>query len=266
VAILEDGSIENISRRLGGQHKVRNFYNNIFDPNDQHGSVTIDTHAVAAGLLKPLSGSSPEVLHNFGGGGSSSSAQSGAQGTYGLYAEAYRRAAKERGILPREMQSITWEAVRGLFTPGFKAQAKNVDAVAKVWENHKAKRISLDETRKQLTALAGNINQPDWVGSAAGAHAGAGDSSYAPELPGSGVPGRGADTTAGRAGTGAAGGTAGIDAGAVLHQPERHAEPLAATSTSQPAPPSTPRHWSWRSTRTRISARFCMSLGISSWR
>jgi hypothetical protein len=34
---------------MGERHKVRNFYNNIYDPNSPYGDVTIDTHAVAAG-------------------------------------------------------------------------------------------------------------------------------------------------------------------------------------------------------------------------
>lgn len=184
VSIVDDGSIERISDSLGAAHKVRNFFNNIVNPNDDLGSVTIDTHAVAAGLLQPLSGASTEVTHNFGGTGSASNANTGNSGTYGLYAEAYRRAAKRAGVLPREMQSITWEAVRGLFTPSFKAQQKNVDAVRAVWDAYKAKRISLDDARQQINRLAGGVTSPDWVGSPSEAHAGARDSSYAPELSG----------------------------------------------------------------------------------
>jgi hypothetical protein len=36
-------------------------------------------------------------------------------------------------VLPRELQSITWEAVRGLYSPKFKAQLRNVDAIDKIW-------------------------------------------------------------------------------------------------------------------------------------
>lgn len=66
-----------------------------------------------AALLRPLSGSLLEVQHNFIGAGAASIAIHGNSGTYGLYAEAYRRAAAERGVLRRDMQSITYEAVRG---------------------------------------------------------------------------------------------------------------------------------------------------------
>lgn len=167
VVILEDPSLANISNNLGAQHKVRNFYNNIYAPNDPAGHVTIDTHAVAAGLMRPLSGNSREVMHNFGSGvvgegGPKNSSITGVQGTYGLYAEAYRRAAQERGVLPREMQSITWEAVRGLFPDTFKSQAKNVDQIDGIWLKYRKGQLSLDEARNEVIKSAGGINAPEW--------------------------------------------------------------------------------------------------------
>jgi len=167
VVILEDPSRATISNSLGDMHKVRNFYNNIYAPNDPSGAVTIDTHAVAAGLLRPLSGNSREVMHNFGSNvtgevGPKNSSVTGVQGTYGLYAEAYRRAAQERGILPREMQSITWEAVRGLFPDTFKSQAKNVEQVDNIWLKYRKGQLSLDEARNEVIRSAGGINAPEW--------------------------------------------------------------------------------------------------------
>jgi len=162
ISVFKNGDIANISDALGGQHKVRNFYNNIFNPASAHGDVTIDTHAVAAALLRPLSGSADEVLHNFGSGGAANSSIFGAKGTYGIYAEAYRRAAEQRGVLPREMQSITWEAVRGLYTAKFKAQNANVAAIDAIWAKYKKRKASLDDTRTQLLALAGGVNPPTW--------------------------------------------------------------------------------------------------------
>ena len=162
------GDVNTISRLMGERHKVRNFYNNIYDPNSPFGDVTIDTHAVAAGLLRPLSGNSLEVDHNFknmsvkGRGTTKGSSKTGVSGNYGLYAEAYRRAAAERGILPRQMQSITWEAVRGLFTDKFKQNAKNVTDINEIWQRYKNGEIELDETRRLVNERAGGVNAPSW--------------------------------------------------------------------------------------------------------
>lgn len=168
INILENPTVENISRSLGTQHKVRNFYNNIYDPSNPNGHVTIDTHAVAAGLMRPLSGKSREVAHNFssnvkGEVGPKNSSVSGVQGTYGLYAEAYRRAAQERGVLPREMQSITWEAVRGLFPDSFK-NPKNNELVDNIWLQYKNGQISQEEARNAVFKSANGINPPEWEG------------------------------------------------------------------------------------------------------
>jgi hypothetical protein len=166
IKIFESPTVENISNNLGSQHKVRNFYNNIYDPTNPAGYVTIDTHAVAAGLLRPLSGNSREVSHNFGSNvlgevGPKNSSVTGVQGTYGLYAEAYRRAAQERGVLPREMQSITWEAVRGLFPDTFK-NAKNNELVDSIWVKYRKGQISQEEARNEVLKSAGGINAPEW--------------------------------------------------------------------------------------------------------
>lgn len=166
-AIEADGNVSTISRLMGERHKVRNFYNNIYDPNSPYGDVTIDTHAVAAGLLRPLSGNSLEVDHNFknmsvaGRGTTKGSAVSGVSGNYGLYAEAYRRAAAERGILPRQMQSITWEAVRGLFPDTFKTAKNNADVDA-IWTRYRNGEIEIDEARSLVSERAGGIRPPSW--------------------------------------------------------------------------------------------------------
>ena len=195
IVIFEDPSRANISTNLGDMHKVRNFYNNIYAPNDPSGAVTIDTHAVAAGLLRPLSGNSREVLHNFGSGvlgegGPKNSSITGVQGTYGLYAEAYRRAAQERGILPREMQSITWEAVRGLFPDTYKT-ATNANKIDGIWLQYRKGKLSLDEARNEVFNAAGGINPPEWerAGLRSGSAPEIQPSVNSGELSGSGLPG-----------------------------------------------------------------------------
>jgi hypothetical protein len=210
IVILDDPSKANISKNLGDMHKVRNFYNNIYAPNDPSGAVTIDTHAVAAGLLRPLSGNSREVLHNFGSGitgegGPKNSSVTGVKGTYGIYAEAYRRAAQERGILPREMQSITWEAVRGLFPDTFKTAA-NADKVDNIWLQYRKGKLSQDEARNEVFNAAGGINAPEWerAGLRPGAAPEVQPSINQGQLPGAGVPGGSAGGMGGGERSGAA--------------------------------------------------------------
>jgi hypothetical protein len=166
VSVLKDNSLQNISDALGGKHKVRNFYNNIYAPNATDGSVTADTHAVAAALLLPLSGTSQEVIDNFGAAGGDSN--TGITGSYAIYAEAYRRAAVERGLLAREMQSIAWEAVRGLFSESFKSKYTNKksdtfkQSFDKIWKSYHAEQTDIDAARKQVVELAGGVTPPDW--------------------------------------------------------------------------------------------------------
>ena len=160
IEILNDPSRENISNQLGGAHKVRSFYNNILDPHAAEGDVTIDTHAIAAALLRPLSGSHKEVIDNFSGAGNN--ATIGAYGSYGIFAEAYRRAAAEAGVEPREMQSITWEAVRGLFPAAWKAQQKNQDSINAIWNDVKTGKITADTARRKVYETAGNIRPAQW--------------------------------------------------------------------------------------------------------
>ena len=163
VAVYLDGSQENITRTLGEMHKIRNFNNNIIDPMSQDNDVTMDTHAIAAALLMALSGKAKQVTQNFGTGTSNSGAL-GIKGLYYAYAEAYILAAKEVGLLPRQVQSITWEAVRGLFTDTYKNKAENVKKINDIWNDYSNGKLSIDETRRAILQEAGGINDPTWSG------------------------------------------------------------------------------------------------------
>jgi hypothetical protein len=163
------GDMGIISPVLGTKHKVRSFYNNIEVPNDpRFGDVTADTHQVAAALMRPLSGASPEVQHNLASGGAAgatnaaSSAVTGVQGTYGLTGEATRMAAGEQGILPRAMQSATWEPVRELFPAKFKTD-KNTAIVDEVWRAVDRGELSVPQARDKILEIAGGIGEPSWA-------------------------------------------------------------------------------------------------------
>lgn len=166
IRVIENGNIDNISMQMGEQHKVRNFYNNIVAPEYARempaiADVTMDTHAIAAGQLMPLSGSSPAVSANFGSG-APGSAVTGASGTYGINADAYRMAAEQAGIMPREMQSVTWEAVRNLYPAKWK-NASNKAAIEGIWNDYSKGRISLDTARSLILEKAGGVDVPDWA-------------------------------------------------------------------------------------------------------
>jgi hypothetical protein len=113
VRIYRDPSPEVISEAMGDAHKIRTFFNNINNPFDPRNEGTIDTHSAGISLGVPLSINHPWIAS---GGKSIMSAPShvadGTKGTYSLMAEAHRRVAERNGLLPRELQSITWEQWR----------------------------------------------------------------------------------------------------------------------------------------------------------
>jgi len=178
--VLQDGSLESVSMSLGGAHKVRNFYNNIIAPNSNLGEVTIDTHAMAAAVFKPLSAKSYEVAHVFGGtpvkglrgipegverAGAGSSKSNGIGGIYGIVADAYREAAAELGLLPRELQSITWEEIRVIYPKKFKdTESVNLLKINALWKQFAEGKMTLAKVRKEAYGLAktkGDV--PGWA-------------------------------------------------------------------------------------------------------
>lgn len=158
IAAYVDGRAENVHYLIGGEHKVRNFYNNLFNPDDPR-FTTIDTHAIAAAYLMPLAGTDKLVQHGLGSG--VGNAMFGMGGGYAVFYEAYRRAAEARGIQPREMQSITWEAIRGMFEAAMKGGLKA--PVAATWKRYVDGEIDIDAARADVMQRAGGITTPTWV-------------------------------------------------------------------------------------------------------
>ena len=174
VRILEgDGSIKSISPELGGNHKVRNFYNNIYNP-DSPVDVTVDTHQIAAGLMRPLGSSSVEVTHGLNGSNikgnparwsNDGKADSGMAGSYGLYFDATADAAKLRGVLPREMQSVSWEQLRTLFPVSLKNNKGFVQSTEAIWRMADEGQLTADGARNMIIAEAEKLGAggaPSW--------------------------------------------------------------------------------------------------------
>jgi hypothetical protein len=167
VKILDDGDIETINHLMGNGHKIRNFYNNIINPRSDRGHVTIDTHAVGAAHWKPFSQKDTEVAHNFGGStpgvpGAGKHAGTGLQGTYPIYDEAYKQAAKEVGVSPRELQSISWEGIRSLFS-GAKKTPELRKAVGEIWAKVGEGKMKPEAARQAIIEQAGGFKRPVWT-------------------------------------------------------------------------------------------------------
>ena len=161
IAILRDGSAENIHVQLGQAHKVRNFFGNISSPNSRLLFTTVDTHANAANMLLPLAGSSPEVKHSLSGPDTNST---GLIGTYAVHMQPYLELAEELRIFPRQLQSVTWEVIRELFSPESK-RGDVVELTRSVWKDYNKGLLNEHETRKRILEIAapGGISLPSWV-------------------------------------------------------------------------------------------------------
>ena len=198
VDVINSPSIEHISDIIGENHKVRSFYNNLIAPYSKGGDVTIDTHAVAAALIRPLAGSSREVNNNFGTTKTGDTlvkptkdAVGGNTGTYAIYADAYRQAAKRVGVSPREMQSITWEAVRTLFKPTQKNDKDLRKTIITAWENVSRGKSTAEQARNTIRDAAKGFEAPAWAGPHYQPPDYSRHSSYKGELPAHGGPGGG---------------------------------------------------------------------------
>ena len=147
VSVFEDGSMENISNNIGNANKVRNFYLNIANPTDKR-AVTIDTHAMAIALFKPLASNDNEV--NFG------------PASFAVYADAYRELASEIGIEARSLQSITWEAARAIFPAKKKADPKYKEEINSFWSKYNEGSLPLFEVQNYIFRIGDNPNLTEW--------------------------------------------------------------------------------------------------------
>ena len=168
ISIIEDGSPENIDVRIGNQHKVRSFFQNLVDPTNPH-AVTVDTHSTAAAWMQPFGGGSLQVTQTLGASakGSAGDNNSGLMGMNPFVAQAHFELAEELGVLPREVQSVTWESLRAMFSPAAKRNKQLSADVADVWNNYTTlSKMKLSEVHDAIQAKAGVRARFDWADSA----------------------------------------------------------------------------------------------------
>ena len=147
VSVFRDGSDTNIDNKIGRANKVRNFYLNIADPSNER-AVTIDTHAMAIALMKPLASNDFEV--DFG------------PASFAFYADAYRELASELGIKARELQSITWEAARAIFPAKNKAKDGYKDEISSIWDRYIDGSLSIEDVYGEIFNQSENPNITEW--------------------------------------------------------------------------------------------------------
>lgn len=168
LSILGNGDLQHIHDTIGQGHKIRNFYNNIINPDSERGHTTIDTHAVGAAYLKPYSQEDVEVMHNFGSGNRKGTpsppkhAETGLKGSYPVYEEAYKQAASKLGIRPRELQSITWEGIRSLMGDSKKTPELR-RAITDIWRAHESGDLTLNQAREEIVKASGGFTKPEWM-------------------------------------------------------------------------------------------------------
>ena len=166
LSIMQDGSPENISRMLGWEHKVRSFFNNISVPNygrrpGERGPSTIDTHQVAGSHMRPMGASSPEVELSMGS--KASSREGGISGSNPLYQEMLTRATAGTEWLPRQGQSISWEGLKGLFSPEQKRNVALDSMIEGLWRDYRAGRTTKKAVLDAILNEAKGVNPPRWA-------------------------------------------------------------------------------------------------------
>ena len=174
IRILDgDGTLESISPELGKAFKVRNFFNNILNP-DSPKDVTVDTHQIAAGLFRPLGQGANEVKQGLVGASNTGDPNrfsnegakiTGMKGSYGLYFDGTTEAAKLRNVLPREMQSVSWEQLRTLFPKTLKSNKAFVQSVDAIWRMVDDGSLDPEGAREMIIAEAEKMGAggvPSW--------------------------------------------------------------------------------------------------------
>jgi hypothetical protein len=61
------------------------------------------------------------------------------------------------------MQSITWEAIRGMMSDRFKKNPENVTRVKDIWRQFSRGNLTANQARGLIYEITGGIREPDWL-------------------------------------------------------------------------------------------------------
>lgn len=141
ISILRNPTTKNIDTQLGGNHKVRSFFQNMRDPlNTAQADVTVDSHHIGLAIGLPVVGTS-ELMKSIYDVPTNRS--TGLVGTYPLTVEATRiataRINKKYGThyVPAQVQSITWEAQRALYDKKPDTMIQNIGQARSLYRQKK---------------------------------------------------------------------------------------------------------------------------------
>lgn len=131
LSIYEHPTHANLDRQLGSGVKVRSFYNNISNPNDDHGDVTIDTHAASSLVGAPFAANTEPFK-------TITEKSDMASGPFVklMMIDAYREIARrhpEQYRYPREAQSVLWELWRESAVPSTAQDKALKDELRQAW-------------------------------------------------------------------------------------------------------------------------------------
>jgi hypothetical protein len=84
----------------------------------------------------------------------------GTKGMYGLTADDYRSVAAERGLLPRETQSIVWEGIRGLFN---NKSLDNKIKINAIWTAVDRGDLTQKQALDLIEEASGGFSSTSWI-------------------------------------------------------------------------------------------------------
>jgi hypothetical protein len=110
-----------------------------------------------------MGGNAPEVKNVMAGNKAAPHGLSGAHGIYRDTAVGASQASGDLKLLPNQVQSVSWESIKGLFSSAQRRDPVFVDQVRRIWNEYAQGRAKLEEVHARIFDAAGGISNPDWA-------------------------------------------------------------------------------------------------------